>query len=899
MATVLTSLDLIPTMKCIGVYANFSGSGGDSALMEVRTPGGVWSPGGPIFKDTRASIVTSAGSVPNPWANQWRGSILWRNPNTTYEVLVTIFDPDGNVSATQFITTLDENIPESTGETVYVPGDFPTVSAAALYLSGSGGTIRITGDIDENAPSNSFSASGIPSNFITIESDPANPGTWRATGGGTDLSDAFLGNNCNYLRFRNIAFENAGRTFIRLRNSDWIVIEDCTFRNFRGTRNYQGHIRMDDQLGDATNRSWIIRRNKFYQEIPIQAAGGEAFAIYMDNSGGRHMVYGNEIYGGDYLKDGIGGATNSRLYGGPGPDTDIYDNIFWSSWDDAVELDGNGCNLRCWGNRIMKDTGNRSNISFAPVGVGPIYVGYNELRNSYPGDTYLIKSGGGGSMPSDGFAVIWNNTGYGANRGFVPYGNTNRFANQIYKNNIIVCHQSAYNGTTPTSPGTIMDHDLFWKLPPFVAGEIDFYRWDSLFWEFGDLASFVAATGGHELHGEEGDPLFYDELAGDFRLNPGSPAIGTADPIPGLTIGMNKGSTDYFQGPPPLPPVAIISAIPTSGPAPLTVQFNNLSTGEISSWLWDFGDGTTSSAQNPQKTYNVDGIYTVNLHVEGPYGFSDDYININVRAVAVTYMLDMRVSPINMPQGYISPPEGIHSYDEGTVVQVDATPSPPGWQFGHWTGGVREPTNNITDIIMDSDKTVTAVFVPAAVQRTLTIIAATGGTTVPAAGSYSYPDGTVVSVSAVPAADFTFSGWTDGNTENPRQVVMMADLTIQPVFEAIVIPPDQHVLSIIVIGGGTTDSGYPPGNYTLDEGTDVTVIASPDPDMIFVGWTDELGNLIGTNQILSFLLMKNMTIVANFSEKPPASTPWLPIAGVALSSMAVMGVVIARRNGNG
>ncbi|UCD18204.1 MAG: S8 family serine peptidase, partial [Candidatus Zixiibacteriota bacterium] len=52
-----------------------------------------------------------------------------------------------------------------------------------------------------------------------------------------------------------------------------------------------------------------------------------------------------------------------------------------------------------------------------------------------------------------------------------------------------------------------------------------------------------------------------------------------------------------------------------SGCAPLTVQFTDQSTGPVTSWDWDFGDGGSSQAQNPSHQYQDPGTYTVQLIV--------------------------------------------------------------------------------------------------------------------------------------------------------------------------------------------------------------------------------------------------------------------------------------------
>jgi len=88
----------------------------------------------------------------------------------------------------------------------------------------------------------------------------------------------------------------------------------------------------------------------------------------------------------------------------------------------------------------------------------------------------------------------------------------------------------------------------------------------------------------------------------------------------------------------PAPPVADFSGSPTSGCAPLTVNFTDLSTGDITSWSWTFGDGGSSTAQNPSHQYTSGGNYTVSLTVVGPGGSDSEtktnYITVNVAPTA-------------------------------------------------------------------------------------------------------------------------------------------------------------------------------------------------------------------------------------------------------------------------
>ncbi len=81
-------------------------------------------------------------------------------------------------------------------------------------------------------------------------------------------------------------------------------------------------------------------------------------------------------------------------------------------------------------------------------------------------------------------------------------------------------------------------------------------------------------------------------------------------------------------------PIANFEGTPTTGEAPLMVNFTDLSTGNIDAWSWNFGDSGSSSDQNPSHEYLSPGNFTVTLTVSGPGGntteVKTDYILIPV-----------------------------------------------------------------------------------------------------------------------------------------------------------------------------------------------------------------------------------------------------------------------------
>jgi PKD repeat protein len=116
----------------------------------------------------------------------------------------------------------------------------------------------------------------------------------------------------------------------------------------------------------------------------------------------------------------------------------------------------------------------------------------------------------------------------------------------------------------------------------------------------------------------------------------------------------NQAPTPVPSATPNIPrPVAAFTQDVTSGLVPLTVRFTNQSSGEITSYSWNFGDGSSSSQRDPVKTFNAPGLFNVTLTVTGPGGSSNVTRQINVQSptapIAAFRMNPMRgVAPLTV-----------------------------------------------------------------------------------------------------------------------------------------------------------------------------------------------------------------------------------------------------------
>jgi len=97
-------------------------------------------------------------------------------------------------------------------------------------------------------------------------------------------------------------------------------------------------------------------------------------------------------------------------------------------------------------------------------------------------------------------------------------------------------------------------------------------------------------------------------------------------------------------------PVANFRADRTAGNIPLTVKFSDRSSGDVSGWSWNFGDGSGASVKDPEHTYTTAGVFTVSLTVSGPGGSNSitklDFIVANEAGVLD---VDFTATPVSGP----------------------------------------------------------------------------------------------------------------------------------------------------------------------------------------------------------------------------------------------------------
>jgi uncharacterized repeat protein (TIGR02543 family) len=240
----------------------------------------------------------------------------------------------------------------------------------------------------------------------------------------------------------------------------------------------------------------------------------------------------------------------------------------------------------------------------------------------------------------------------------------------------------------------------------------------------------------------------------------------------------------------------------------------------------------------------------------------------------LTYDLTIAADPAE--GGTTDPVVGVHTYLEGTVVDVTATPA-TGYTFTSWSGACTG--SGSCSVTMDSDKSVTAHFAQIIHNLTVAVDPLGGGTTNPAVGVHAYADGTVVDITATPATGYTFSSWSGAcSGSGACSVTMDADKEVTAHFAQ-----TTHNLTVAVspAGGGTTSPAV--GVHVYPHGTVVDVTATPASGYTFTSWS---GACSGSGSC-SVTMDADKTVTANFSQLTHTLTVAVSPAGGGTTSPAV------------
>jgi PKD repeat protein len=122
-------------------------------------------------------------------------------------------------------------------------------------------------------------------------------------------------------------------------------------------------------------------------------------------------------------------------------------------------------------------------------------------------------------------------------------------------------------------------------------------------WSFGDGS-----------YSTEANPVHVYAAPGSFSVSLTALGFGGQD------VATKAGLVEVSPPGGPNAPTAAFTTDRTAGNVPLPVQFTDASSGEVTNWSWNFGDGSTSNVANPLHVYTSGGVYTVTLTVSGPGG---------------------------------------------------------------------------------------------------------------------------------------------------------------------------------------------------------------------------------------------------------------------------------------
>jgi hypothetical protein len=593
-----------PTLICLGFEWEIAGDANRNATVDVkyRPAGqGAWRDAMPLLRMGGEKIFRAPYTVPDRFA----GSIIDLEPDTAYEVRLTMSDPEG-VSGTAVRTTTVRTRAEpkaaTDGRTLHVypptwrgPKEEPSFTGLMATYAGAGtGDWNVVfqrkvgpGDVilvhaglykgDRHNYVDPLSTTFDGAYLLTAKGTPERPIVIRAAGDGEVIFDGdgafrlFDVMGADYNVFDGLTIRNTEVAFWAgvkdVAGAKGLTVRNCRIENvgigihtqFAGSRDF--YIADNVFLGRDDRRRVLGWANPgLYGAHPINSYYG--VKVY----GSGHVIAHNAVA---FFHDGISVCT----HGVPEPDQelkavaiDIYNNDVHVTGDDFIEADGGVHNIRVLRNRGVNAA--HTGLSAQPIFGGPAYYIRNIVSNAPVALKFINPAG----------VIVYHNTIVAENR------TAQRVSNAHFRNNLFLGTDAAtpismlggptaystydYNGYRPNRPAA---SQYVW-LGPKPGVRVDYDVEPNQAPRFRSLADLAAATG-QETHGIEVDydifaslrpPVVpdaskpgkpYDAVDLDFALKTGSKAVDAGVRLPNVNDGFagrapDLGALEVGQPPP-------------------------------------------------------------------------------------------------------------------------------------------------------------------------------------------------------------------------------------------------------------------------------------------------------------------------------------------------------------
>jgi hypothetical protein len=548
-----------PTLHCLGTYWIVQGDDNKNAHLEVAyRPAGsqLWRRGMDLFRVEKGGNKLEKGeSMVRVPADAWlfAGSVVGLTPDTTYELRLTLADPDGG-AAEKILTarTLAEPVAPPDLKVLHVvPGDGGGAGTAADPLRG----LKSAQDAARPGCLMLLHRGVYPGTFSVSRSGaPRRPIIWRGAGDGETIIDgqgnaaqrperAIAASDAHDLWFENLTIRRATWGLVT-HMSQRIVIRRCHFREVK--RGITATRNTDGRLGGFFVADNLLEGPFAWTDAPHGANVEENRGIEIGGSG--NVICYNRVRG---FKDGIDMYPSVRCVA-----CDVHNNEVSECLDDGCEMDGSERNCRCYLNRF---TNVFQGISVQPVYGGPIYIFRNVLYNIEV-ETFKMHNSPSG-------ALFLHNTSVKKGKPLL-LSTSEAVHNSIYRNNLFIGTEGRAYDCDPPMIDCDFDYDGFGG----ASGPV-FLKWNNV--RYATLAELRAKAPVYR-HGVAVDPATVfaagitppvnpkeqvDPQTVDLRLRSGTAAIDAGAVLPSF-------NDDFTGKAPDLGAYELGNPLPHYGPRP-------------------------------------------------------------------------------------------------------------------------------------------------------------------------------------------------------------------------------------------------------------------------------------------------------------------------------------------